>query len=183
MCWATHSGPSINYSISPGPPEYPSLKTSFFHQTSECTQGFHILQGPLQSSFFPMGPFWFFFHQRLLQSTQLPTLTHVPLPHLACMRSLFLLASYLSCFLRPPPKGQGPQGGAGSSCSVSLHQSHHFWVPTTAICSSFQTYIASSDLSPDLQSVRFQLPPGILSSPYHFTPGHLRLNLRSALSL
>ena len=116
MCWATHSGPSINYPTSPGPPEYPSLKTSSFHQTSKRAQGFPILRGPLQSSFFPVGLFWFFSHQRPLQSTHLPTLAHVRLPHLARMRSLFLLASY-HLFLCPPPKGQGPQGGAGSSCA------------------------------------------------------------------
>lgn len=100
--------------------------------------------------------------------------------------SAFLLSSLhvtSPCFLRPPPKGHGPQGGAGFSCSASLHHLTTSVIPTTAVCSSFQIYIASSGLSPDLQSVGFQLPPGILLSPYHFTPRHLRLNLRSALSL
>ena len=83
-------------------------------------------------------------------------------------------------FLRPPPKGQGPQGEAGSSsCSASLRHLTTSAVPTTAICSSFQIYIASSGLFPDLQSLGFQLPLGIRSSPYHFTPRHPRLTIVS----
>lgn len=128
MCWATHSGPSINYPTSPGPPEYPSLKTSSFHQTSKRAQGFPILRGPLQSSFFPVGLFWFFSHQRPLQSTHLPTLAHVRLPHLARMRSLFLLASY-HLFLAHPLKVRVPREGLALLVLSLPAPSHHFCGP------------------------------------------------------
>lgn len=157
MCWATHSALSINYPTSPGPPEYPSLKTSSFQQTSKRARGFRILRGPLQSSFFPVGLFWLFSPQRPLQSMHLPTLARAPLPHWARMRSLFLLASYhlfqspaLASSAHPlkvrvprerlaPPRAQPPCAISPLLRSPPPPYAHHFR-STLLVQASFLTF-------------------------------------------